>query len=240
MAQEISASTPRGRRRFGPGPFRRLWVLLLTLGVALFIAGTALVVGPLWSVWHRGQADQSALQAWNSGGSSALVGPVTGGVADVGKSTCGASSPTDYALVTFTSLAEDHYSGVSGDGTWDLLAQRSMVHYTGTPGPGQTGNVIIAFHREPNFEHIDQMKVGDKITVQDRACHSFIYQVTQRWTLAPSRVTQLTPTSGHDLTLITCDPWWQDYNRLVWRAALVSAPAAGGSGSSAAPTNPPF
>ena len=240
MAQEISASTPRGRRRFGPGPFRRLWVLLLTLGVALVIAGGALIVGPLWSVWHRGQADQSALQAWNSGGSNALVGPVTGGTADIGKSTCGASSPTDYALVTFTSLAQDHYSGVSGDGTWDLLAQRSMVHYAGTPGPGQAGNVIIAFHREPNFEHIDQMKAGDRITVQDRTCRTFIYQVTQRWDLAPSRVTQLVPTNGHDLTLITCDPWWQDYNRLVWRATLVSAPASGGSGAAAAPTNQPF
>src|SRR4030088_2043740 len=114
MAQEISARAPHGSRRFGAGPFRRLWVLLLTVGLALFIAGTALVVGPLWSVWHRGQADQSALQTWNNGGSSALVGPVTGGTADVHKSTCGARSPTDYALVTFTSLAQDHYSGVSG------------------------------------------------------------------------------------------------------------------------------
>jgi sortase (surface protein transpeptidase) len=49
-----------------------------------------------------------------------------------------------------------------------------------------------------------------------------VYTITQRWDLAPSAVTQLVPTDGQELTLITCDPWWQDYNRLVWRADLTS------------------
>jgi sortase (surface protein transpeptidase) len=35
-------------------------------------------------------------------------------------------------------------------------------------------------------------------------------------------VTQLASTSGHELTLVTCTPWWQDYDRLVWRADLTS------------------
>ncbi len=30
--------------------------------------------------------------------------------------------------------------------------------------------------------------------------------------------------------MITCDPWWQDYNRLVWRAELISAPAPSAPG----------
>ncbi|MBV8528257.1 MAG: hypothetical protein JOZ75_08090, partial [Candidatus Dormibacteraeota bacterium] len=69
------------------------------------------------------------------------------------------------------------------------------------------------------------------------------YRVTGRWVLAPSAVTQLVPTTGHELTLITCDPWWQDYNRIVWRADLVSPPATSGGGSApagGAPTNPAF
>jgi LPXTG-site transpeptidase (sortase) family protein len=221
---------------------RRFWLLVLVAGVGLMVAGVAVIAGPLLGVWHRGQADQSALQSWKNGGSSTLVGPVHGGVADVGKSTCGSGSSTDYALVTFTSLAQDHYAGVAGNGTWDLLTQRSMVHYADSPDPGQQGNVIIAFHREPDYEHIDQLNVGDVVTVQDRACRSFRYQVTGRWDLKPQNVTQLGPTSGHDLTLITCDPWWQDYNRLVWRATLVSAPAVGGPGTApqGTATNPSF
>jgi sortase A len=114
-----------------------------------------------------------------------------------------------------------------------------MVHYAGTPNPGQQGNVIIAFHREPDFQFINQLSVGATITVQNRTCQTYVYRVTQRWTLAPARVTQLGPTSGHELTMVTCDPWWQDYNRLVWRAELVSAPAAGGA-TGGAVGNPTF
>jgi sortase A len=111
---------------------------------------------------------------------------------------------------------------VATDGTWDSLHNRSMVHYTGTPAPGQQGNSIIAFHREPDYEHIDQLNVGDTVSVQDRTCHTFVYRVTGRWTLNPSSVNQLVPTSGHDLTLITCTPFWVDSQRIVWRASLVT------------------
>jgi LPXTG-site transpeptidase (sortase) family protein len=96
-----------------------------------------------------------------------------------------------------------------------------MVHYHGAPDPGQAGNVIIAFHREPDYQYIDQMGVGAQITVQDRSCHVWTYQVTQVWTLNPDDVSQLNPTSGHDLTLITCTPWWTDTQRIIWRATLV-------------------
>jgi sortase A len=131
--------------------------------------------------------------------------------------------------VTFGAPAQYHYAAVAGNGTWTLLNSRSMVHYSATPNPGQQGNVIIAFHREPDFQYINNLGVGDTITIQSRTCQTFVYRVIARWDLPPSKVTQLGPTSGHELTMITCDPWWQDYNRLVWRAELISAPAAGGS-----------
>jgi sortase (surface protein transpeptidase) len=63
---------------------------------------------------------------------------------------------------------------------------------------------------------------GETVTIQDRSCTTYVYTVTQRWQLAPSDVTQLVPTSGHELTLVTCTPWWVDYDRLVWRADLTS------------------
>lgn len=215
---------------------RKPWVLLLCAGLALAGVGAILLAGPLFAALNRGQADQAALHSW-----TATPTPLHGGVPDVGKSSCGSSSTTDYALLTFQEPAPDHYAGVAGNGHWDLLDQRSMVHYAGTPDPGQQGNVIIAFHREPDFEHIDKLAVGDRISIQSRSCQTFVYQVTKRWILPPSQVTQLTPTQGHDLTLITCDPWWQDYNRLVWRAALISAPAPpGGTSPQAAAANPSF
>lgn len=226
MAQELAAGAAGGRQR------RRLksWHILLALGLGAVIAGATLIAVPLVSVWNRGQADRTALRSWYS--------PPQKGAVNAVKASCGTASPDDYALVDFSSPAQYHYAGVSGDGTWDLLHDRTMVHYQGTPNPGQLGNVIIAFHREPDYEHIDQLGVGDTVTIEDRACHTFTYRVTQRWDLPPNQVTQLNPTSGYDLTLITCDPWWQDYDRLVWRATLISPSGGFVSGSGAAPQGP--
>ena len=199
-----------------------LRMALVSLGLVAILVGAGLIVAPLLGVWQRGSVDQTALSTWQKGGSNALAGAPTSPTAAAKTATCGSGSPADYALVTFSAPAAEHYGGVATDGTWDSLNNRSMVHYTGTPGPGQPGNSIIAFHREPDYEHIDQLNVGDTVSVQDRTCHTYTYRVTGKWTLDPSRVTQLVPTSGHDLTLVTCTPFWVDSLRIVWRASLVS------------------
>ena len=90
------------------------------------------------------------------------------------------SSVTDYALVNFGAPAQYHYAAVAGNGTWALLNSRSMVHYAGTPNPGQQGNVIIAFHREPDFQYINQLNVGDTITIQNRTCQTLRLQGHQQ------------------------------------------------------------
>jgi LPXTG-site transpeptidase (sortase) family protein len=212
-------------------------MVLLALGVASIIAGGALIAGPLIGVFQRGATDSTALNHWKGGATHPVVpAPVAS------KSpTCGTSAVTDYALVSFGAPVQYHYAAVAGNGTWALLDSRSMVHYLGTPNPGQQGNVIIAFHREPDFQYINQLNVGDTISIQNRACQTFVYKVTHKWDLAPSQVTQLSPTSGHELTMITCDPWWQDYNRFVWRAELISAPAPSSPGSTGGSVvNPAF
>ena len=239
MAQEVGARTPR--RRASRGRARKVRTVVLLLGVAAVLAGVGVIVGPIIGALIRGHHDQSALSSWNNGGSNSLKGAAS--AADATHAACGSTSQSDYALVKFSAPADMSYAGVAGDGTWDLLNQRTMVHYHGTPDPGQRGNVIIAFHREPDYENINQLNVGDTVTIQDRACKSYVYKITQRWIGAPQDVTQLVPTSGYNLTMVTCDPWWQDYNRIVWRADLVSQPATNGGGaapSGATPTNPAF
>jgi LPXTG-site transpeptidase (sortase) family protein len=236
MASDLTAGVAEQSRR----PERRkirLWMVLLALGVAAILAGGALIAGPVIGVFQRGATDSTALKHWHGGTTHpAVPAPVAS------KSpTCGTSSATDYALVSFGAPAQYHYAAVAGNGTWALLDSRSMVHYAGTPDPGQQGNVIIAFHREPDFQYINELNVGDTITIQNRTCQTYVYRVTAKWDLPPSRVTQLGPTSGHELTMITCDPWWQDYNRFVWRAELISTPAPSSPGSTGGSVaNPAF
>jgi LPXTG-site transpeptidase (sortase) family protein len=210
------------------------------IGLVLLVGGVLLIGSAFLNKYvankdvdSRGNADSSARSQWSSSGSKALTGAAPQEAAyKAGSCKPGGAPSSQYALVQFTGLPQYSYVGVAGDGTWDLLHTRSMVHYTGTPAPGQAGNSIIAFHREPNFEHIDQLGKGQTVTIQDRNCHTYVYTVTQTWDLNPDAVNQLVPTSGYQLTLITCTPFWQDYDRLVWRASLTSvdgkpfAPAA--------------
>jgi LPXTG-site transpeptidase (sortase) family protein len=239
MASDLTADGAPDARRHTRRPIR-LWMVLLAIGIASILAGGALIAGPLIGVFQRGAVDSTALKHWKGGGATHSVAPAPAPAASKSP-TCGTSSTTDYALVSFGAPAQYHYAAVAGNGTWALLNSRSMVHYSGTPDPGQQGNVIIAFHREPDFQYINQLNVGATITIQNRTCQTFVYKVTARWDLAPNHVTQLVPTSGHELTMITCDPWWQDYNRFVWRAELISAPAPSSPGSSGGSVaNPSF
>lgn len=211
---------------------RRRWPsrALVLVGAGLVVAGVVVIAVPVITTYMRGAADDRALKEWRSGGSSALAGAPNAPDAVPGSSTAGkaasacqpnAAPAGDYALVNFVSLPQYGYAGVAGNGDWNSLHERSMVHYTTSPAPGQKGNVIIAFHREPHYEHIDEMKAGDQVTVQDRTCNVFTYRITERSVLDPSKVTQLNNTSGYDITLITCTPWWRDYQRIVWRGTLV-------------------
>ncbi|HEY2702701.1 MAG TPA: sortase, partial [Candidatus Dormibacteraeota bacterium] len=113
--------------------------------------------------------------------------------------------------------------------------------YQRSAAAGQPGNDIVAFHREPHFEHIDQLAVGDVVEVQDRACRTWHYRITQRSVLAPDAVTQLGSTADAELTLVTCTPWFQDDKRIVWRGVLTdttppASPAVPGPAS--APPQP--
>lgn len=208
-------------------------IAVSVIGMLLVVGGLFVAGRPLIQTLIRGQADETALSDWQQRGSDAVRGaPQQSSSSDPAPGSTvracnpGAASADAFALVQFTSLAQYNYAAVAGDGDWGMLADRSMVHWKGSPAPGQRGNTIIAFHREPNFEHIDQLDKGQNLTVTDRGCHVYRYVVTARWDLAPDRVNQLGPTSGYDLTLITCTPFWVDTHRLVWRATLLTIDGA--------------
>ena len=205
--------------------------LVLVVGCLLVLAGVGITVHGLVqqaSVQHavaaRGQNDVNSVNNWLAGAASNTPSPTGTSTPPTAAGTCGGGGRDSdaFALVEFTGLPQDGYVGVAVNGDWTQLDDRSMVHWYGSPAPGGEGNVIIAFHREPDYQNIEQLAVGGTVTIQARSCQTYVYTITQRWDLAPSDVTQLAPTGGQELTLITCTPWWQDYDRLVWRADLTS------------------
>jgi LPXTG-site transpeptidase (sortase) family protein len=189
------------------------------------------MVLPVAEAWWRNRDAEAAVQSWPAASASLEQAvPADPGTAppeaqpsmSPSQDPCTSRPPTgDYALVTFPSLENYGYRGVAADGTWDLLASRSWVHHRASPAPGERGNVLIAFHREPAYEHIDELQTGALIHIQDRSCRLFIYRITQRLQVTPDRAEQLNPTMGFDLTLVTCTPWYRDHLRLIWRASLV-------------------
>jgi sortase A len=97
-------------------------------------------------------------------------------------------------------------------------------HYPGTPLPGQLGNAAIAGHRTTYgapFGDLDQLAVGDKISVQT-VQGTFEYVVDQEpFAVNPNDRGVLVPVEGKaTLTLTTCHPKYSAAERLIVKASL--------------------
>jgi sortase A len=101
-------------------------------------------------------------------------------------------------------------------------------HYPGTALPGQIGNFSVAGHRSPAiFWDLDKVAVDDVIVVETKESY-FVYRVTQNLIVAPSAVEVVAPFPGKPgkppeeamLTLTTCNPKWDNYQRMIVHARL--------------------
>ena len=209
-------------------------VLAAAAGVALLAAGLFIGARVGMQLLQQQDADRSQNRAWqdftravqgqDAGTVPAPSGPVTAPAATVtapaGPLAVPAATGNMYLKLTVPKLGKE---GVAVDGDWNSLRQVSMVHYHDSPAPGARGNVLLAFHRETHWIDINQLKAGDQVQVQTRDLVVHTYQVDFVRIVNPSDVSLLRPTPGNDLTMISCDPPWHDYNRMVFRAHLVTA-----------------
>lgn len=111
---------------------------------------------------------------------------------------------------------------VEGTSTTDL--RQGPGHYSGTPLPGQAGNVAIAGHRTTYgapFYSLDSLARGDVIRITTLQ-GTFNYVVTGSLTVSPDDVSVVARTTTPELTLTTCTPRFSAAQRLVVHAALTS------------------
>jgi len=94
---------------------------------------------------------------------------------------------------------------VQGDSPANL--RRAVAHLEKSALPGEQGNVVLAGHRDTFFRPLYDIRLGDEITLKTRE-RSFVYRVESIEVVAPTDIRVLESSTGHDLTLLTCFPFY--------------------------------
>ncbi len=94
---------------------------------------------------------------------------------------------------------------VQGDSPTNL--RRAVGHLPKSALPGDWGNVALAGHRDTFFRPLRDIRVGDEIRFKTPK-RSFEYLVESIAVVAPSEIQVLETSTGHDLTFITCFPFY--------------------------------
>ncbi|GAA2512257.1 class E sortase [Pilimelia columellifera] len=102
-------------------------------------------------------------------------------------------------------------------------------HYPKSAMPGETGNFSIAGHRvRSTFWDLDDMRVGDPIVVETQT-DWHVYTVARSKIVKPTAVEVVNARPpGFDrgsklLTITTCNPKWDNYERLIVHATHTSS-----------------
>ncbi|MDG4807003.1 class E sortase [Micromonospora sp. WMMD1120] len=101
-------------------------------------------------------------------------------------------------------------------------------HYPASALPGQVGNFSVAGHRNrATFWRLDELDDGDPIVVESKT-DWYVYRVSQSRIVRPTQVEVVAPVPGQPdkkptkrmLTLTTCNPKFDNYQRLIIHAEL--------------------
>lgn len=129
------------------------------------------------------------------------------------------------ARIYITQIRPEPWIIVEGTDLADI--ETAPGHFTDSAMPGDVGNFAIAGHNVPAiFRHIDVLVPGDEIVVETKT-NFYIYEITDHAIVQPTDVGVVAPVPnqpgvepGDDdrwLTMVTCHPWWDNYERyIVW------------------------
>ncbi|MBM7491723.1 sortase A [Micromonospora luteifusca] len=101
-------------------------------------------------------------------------------------------------------------------------------HYPASALPGQVGNFSVAGHRNrATFWRLDELDEGDAIVVESKT-DWYVYRVSRSRIVKPTQVEVVAPVPGEPdkkptkrmLTLTTCNPKFDNYQRLIIHAEL--------------------
>jgi sortase A len=110
---------------------------------------------------------------------------------------------------------------------WNIPENEAGWHLN-SARPGEGGNVVISGHNNSTGGHVfgklEELAVGDQITVGTGQDSSFVYQISETqivkaFNASPENLeylqTVIQPTDQEQLTLVTCWPGWTNTHRLI-------------------------
>lgn len=193
------------------------------VGKTLISAGVLLLLFVAYQLWGTGLAERQAQDKLKS---QFVTTTVPSTPSNSPSTTVARVSPTTgdvVAQIIIDSIKVDKFV-IAGVGYKEL--EKGPGLFTGSPLPGQLGNVAISGHRTTYgapFSRIDELATGDRIVMKTSQA-TYTYRVSSApKVVKPSDVDVIRtvdPTRA-TLTLITCHPKWTSENRLVISAALL-------------------
>jgi sortase A len=205
---------------------RVLFELAATVGAVIVLFAAYLVWGRVGQVHSNQDAlDRQLAQSW--------ANPA------VKQGAHGESAPTDANVAEGSPIGRLYIPRLGLDwvvvqGVAEDDIRWAPGHYPGTALPGAVGNFAVAGHREQGlFWDLDQVQPGDFLIVQT-GTNWYVYQVFQNHIVTPTSVEVVAPTPNQpevppkkaDITLTTCNPKWDNYERMVVHGTLTQVTPA--------------
>jgi sortase A len=127
-------------------------------------------------------------------------------------------------LVGQVEIPKLHLSAVVFQGTSDRILAQGVGHLDGSAFPGQTGNVVLAAHRDTIFRSLRNIRKGDLVQVTTPyGIRTYAVDATE--VVKPTETGVIAATATPTLTLITCYPFYyvgHAPKRFIVRASQVS------------------
>ncbi len=247
--RDDSTRRPRGKDRRGPrivklrpvqtaGGYRSIYAeatrttagtvirtVVRGTGELLISCGLIVLLFAAYELWgktveihhHQDQLEQQLTQAWSAP-------PATGGK----KTTAPTGLPYPggaLARLYVPAIQKQPWVVVQGVEPRDI--RFAPGHYPNSALPGQVGNFAVAGHRSPGiFRYMENVRPSDVIVVETRDMW-YVYQVYANIIVTPTAIEQVSPVppGAHPgdrlVTLTTCNPWWDNYQRMIVHGRLI-------------------
>ncbi len=203
----------------------RLRTIVRAAGEVLITFGVVVLLFAGYEIWgktvivdaHQNDLNNQLAQEW---GGNPTVGP-TG---PTPKPTPPAEGKPVAGL--YIPKFDKHWVVVEGVSPDDI--RYAPGHYPNSALPGQVGNFAVAGHRiRATFWRLDELRPGDDIIVESQT-EWFVYKVYQQRIVKPYQDEVVAPVPGKRgakptkkvLTLTTCNPKFDNYQRLIIHAEL--------------------